>query len=172
MRKRTRTIKDKKKYHDAYSMAYRANRGPKSSAINLESLPLIGSRPYCSVFGCGCLLTLTESLTSPVCGGCRGRNQTHCPSGVVNYNIMESLKERLLASIEYHGKSDITGVYALYPHEKPLHILRALFTLRNEGWLIIRKTQTIDGDLYPRPNVRRSKKQMFTQNNLFDPSEG
>lgn len=29
-----------------------------------------------------------------------------------------TLKERLLASIENHGKSDITGIYLLYPTEK------------------------------------------------------
>ena len=58
---------------------------------------------------------------------------------------MSKLKERLLSSIEIHGKSDIYGILILYPNERKFTILRNLFMLRNDGWLIIRKHRTIDG---------------------------
>lgn len=81
---------------------------------------------------------------------------------------MNDLKTRLLASIEAHGKSDITGVYGLYPHEKKISILRALILLKLEGWVYLRKTQMIDGLRYDRPNVRRTRKQRYTQLNLIN----
>ena len=81
---------------------------------------------------------------------------------------MVKLKKQLLASIEVHGKCDIYGLLNLYPHETKWRILRALFTLRNEGWIRINKTQVIDGDTYPRPNVKRTQKQMYRNLELFD----
>lgn len=82
---------------------------------------------------------------------------------------MEDLKKRLLASVEAHGKSDVTGIYNLYPHERKFSILRSLIELKHEGWVILRKTQMIDDMRYPRPNVRRSRKQYYSQPLLFDP---
>lgn len=73
------------------------------------------------------------------------------------------LKKSLLSSIENHGKSDIAGIYNLYPHVRRFSILRNLFILQTEGWVIIRKTRTQDECLVRAPNVRRSRKKLFTQ---------
>lgn len=81
---------------------------------------------------------------------------------------MSNLKERLLASVEVHGKCDIYGLLNLYPTESKRSILKVLFTLRNEGWIVISKTRMIDGIPSNNPNVRRTKKTMYTQPTLFN----
>lgn len=76
---------------------------------------------------------------------------------------MSYLKKRLLATIEVHGKSDISGIYNLYPHERRFSILRSLLILKNEGWIKIRKSRTVDGFDIPQVNVQRTKKQRYAQ---------
>lgn len=77
------------------------------------------------------------------------------------------LKNRLLASIDIHGKVDIHGVLNLYPHERKFTILRNLLVLRNEGWIKVRKHRTIDGVKTDNPNVFRTNKQLYSQPELW-----
>ena len=81
---------------------------------------------------------------------------------------MSKLKQRLLSSVENHGKCDIYGILKLYPRERKFTIIRNLFLLRNDGWVIISKYRVIDGVKTNNPNVRRSQKQMFKNLSLFD----
>jgi hypothetical protein len=80
---------------------------------------------------------------------------------------MTDLMKRLLASIESHGKSDVTGIYKLYPHESPQDIDAAIASLDAAGWVHYRKSQTIEGLRGMIPNVRRSSKQVYTEQKLF-----
>jgi len=80
---------------------------------------------------------------------------------------MSKLKERLLSSIELHGKCDIHGLLNLYPGFSKFTILRNLFILRNEGWIKINKQRTIDGVKTDNPNVFRTQKQMYKQLDFF-----
>jgi hypothetical protein len=84
------------------------------------------------------------------------------------YITMTDLEHRLLASIENHGKSDMKGIYKLYPHEKPVDIDKAIAQLDADGWVHYRKSQVIDGDKKNIPNVRRSSKQLYVAGKLFD----
>lgn len=81
---------------------------------------------------------------------------------------MNDLQKRLLASIENHGKSDMRGIYKLYPHESTKDIDAAIAQLDADGWVHYRLTQVIDGDKRDIPNVRRSSKQFWTETSLFD----
>lgn len=76
---------------------------------------------------------------------------------------MKNLKNRLLSSVEIHGKIDIYGVFILFPDFKKFTIYRLLFELQNEGWLKIRKTRSIGGIISPNPNVMRTEKQFYEQ---------
>lgn len=80
---------------------------------------------------------------------------------------MTDLSKRLLASIENHGKSDIKGIYKLYPHETKEDIDASLQELDSLGWVIVRQTQVVGGERSKIPNVRRSKKQYYTQSQLL-----
>jgi len=73
------------------------------------------------------------------------------------------IKNRLLASIEIHGKCDISGILNLYPTFSKFTVLRNLFTLKNEGWIYIRKTRIENEERIKVPNVRRTKKTMYSQ---------
>jgi len=78
---------------------------------------------------------------------------------------MNKLKDRLLSSIEVHGKVDIAGLLQLYPNDKKFTIIRNLFVLQSEGWIFVRKFRTIDGVKTRNPNVRRTKKHtIFSRN--------
>lgn len=81
--------------------------------------------------------------------------------------IENHTKIALLSSIEVHGKCDISGVYNLFPHLKKITIMRHLVNLRNDGWLVIRKSRMEDGYRINRINVRRSKKRMYEQMKLI-----
>lgn len=59
---------------------------------------------------------------------------------------MTDLAKRLLASIENHGKSNMDGIYKLYPHESRADINTAIIELDTLGWVYYRKSQVIDGD--------------------------
>lgn len=76
---------------------------------------------------------------------------------------MSNLKERLLSSIELHGKMDIHGLMQMYPHFTWRQVYRQLFALRNDGWIFISKNRTIGGVKTNNPNVRRTNKQMYQQ---------
>lgn len=80
---------------------------------------------------------------------------------------MQDLKMRLLASVENHGKMNVDGVYKLYPHETKKNIDHALGELDAEGWVCLRQTQVVDGNKVFIPNVRRSRKQLYTQPQIF-----
>jgi len=80
---------------------------------------------------------------------------------------MNKLKERLLSSIELHGKTDIHGLMLMYPDFTWRQVYRQLFVLRNEGWIFISKNRTIDGIKTNNPNVRRTNKAMYTQLSLL-----
>jgi len=80
---------------------------------------------------------------------------------------MNKLKDRLLSSIELHGKTDIHGLMLMYPGFTWRQVYRQLFVLRNEGWIYISKNRTIDGVKTNNPNVRRTNKQMYTQLSLL-----
>lgn len=79
---------------------------------------------------------------------------------------MNNLKNRLLSSIEYHGKCDIHGLLNLYPRHAKFTVIRVLFILQSEGWIIIRKYRVINGVKTTNPNVRRTSKQMYTHQTL------
>lgn len=74
---------------------------------------------------------------------------------------MSKLKERLLSSIEIHGKSDIYGILNLYPNERKFTVLRNLFMLQNEGWIKVNKFRVIDGVKSNNPNVSRTQKKHY-----------
>lgn len=80
---------------------------------------------------------------------------------------MNKLKDRLLSSIEVHGKMDICGVFSLYPNDRKFTILRNLFRLRNDGWIKVSKHRTIDGVKTDNPNVQRTRKQLYSQPELW-----
>lgn len=80
---------------------------------------------------------------------------------------MQDLKNRLLASIDYHKRIDIEGLYKAFAHEKKFSILRGLFILQNEGWVRIRKKRVLQGFTVKRPNVARTNKTTYTQTTLF-----
>lgn len=44
----------------------------------------------------------------------------------------------------------------------------AIAELDSLGWVYYRKTQTIDGNKKDIPNVRRSRKQLYNEQYLFD----
>lgn len=50
---------------------------------------------------------------------------------------MTNLAQRLLASIDVHVMSLVTGIQKLYTHEKPEDIEAALTELKTEGWIKI-----------------------------------
>lgn len=85
---------------------------------------------------------------------------------------MTELANRLLASIENHGRSAVTGMYKLYPHEKKEDVLAALYELKNEGWVkITMKTiEAFEGAKHVKKkvekNVSRTSKQMYSQPSL------
>jgi hypothetical protein len=62
----------------------------------------------------------------------------------------------------------VRGIYKLYPHEKPEDIDKAITQLDKDGWVIWRPSQVIDGNKKDIPNVRRSGKQMFNEQDLFN----
>lgn len=83
---------------------------------------------------------------------------------------MTSLEQRILASIEGHGKVLMTGLYKLYPHEKPADIDLAVKNLDAAGWVHYRESLVIGKLRKDFPNVCRSSKQLYLQQNLIDPS--
>lgn len=60
------------------------------------------------------------------------------------------------------------GIYKLYPHETKKNIDACIAELDQLGWVYYRKTQAIDGNKKDIPNVRRSRKQMYNEQRLFD----
>jgi 16S rRNA G966 N2-methylase RsmD len=80
---------------------------------------------------------------------------------------MSELKKMLLSSIENHGKLDISGLYQIYPHVKKFSVLRNLFLLKKEGWIVIKKTRMVGDVKVKNPNVRISRKQMYKQTKLL-----
>lgn len=51
---------------------------------------------------------------------------------------MTDLTIRLLASIEQHGKTNVSGLYKLFPHESKFNIDQSIIELVNEGWIKFR----------------------------------
>jgi len=84
---------------------------------------------------------------------------------------LSNLAYRLLASIENHGKSNMTGIYKLYPHETKRAIDNAIKELDVAGWIIYRETQTVEGFKKDIPSVRRSKKQYYNEQQLFNSAD-
>jgi len=81
---------------------------------------------------------------------------------------MTDLSKRILSSIEAHGKCTIDGVYKLYPHETKKNIDDAIAELDSLGWIKYRLQMTVDGIKHDIPNVRRSRKQLYSQQTLLD----
>lgn len=90
----------------------------------------------------------------------------------LNNIIMTDLANRLLASIENHGRSAVTGMYKLYPHETKEAILAALYELKEAGWVkITMKTiEAFEGSKHVKKkvekNVSRTSKQYYSQPSL------
>lgn len=88
---------------------------------------------------------------------------------------MTDLAHRLLASIENHGRSAVTGIYKLYPHESKAEVLAAITELIANGWVKM-SFKTVElphkpgkPKMYERveKNVWRTNKQMYSQPNLI-----
>lgn len=81
--------------------------------------------------------------------------------------VLSDVQKALLASVEAHGKSDLKGVYHLYPHLKKDIIDETLAQLQDMGWVKVRKTQVIDGERKSIPCVMRTAKKLYKQQVLF-----
>lgn len=84
---------------------------------------------------------------------------------------MTNLAQRLLASIDVHVMSLVTGIQKLYTHEKPEDIEAALTELKTEGWIKIsyRSVQLGPSKKEKRPYiVRRTDKKLYDQQTLFN----
>lgn len=81
---------------------------------------------------------------------------------------MTDLAKRLLASIEQHGKTNVAGLYKLFPHEGQLDIDFAIIELCKEGWCIYNKSQVVEGFKKDIPTVRRSSKKFYIEQSLFN----
>jgi hypothetical protein len=80
---------------------------------------------------------------------------------------MEALKKRLLSTIELHGKCDIHGLQLMYKDVSKITVIKGLFHLKNEGWIKLNKTRTIDGIVSNNPCVFRTKKTLYIQLSLL-----
>lgn len=86
---------------------------------------------------------------------------------------MTDLAKRLLASIDVHVVSRFDGICKLYAHESRESILEACKQLQTSGWIKMtwHNVQTGPSKKEKRPlNLRRTKKQMYTEQTLFDAS--
>lgn len=81
--------------------------------------------------------------------------------------VLSDLQKQLLASIEAHGKCNLKGFYELHPQSDQSEIDGALDELKEMGWVKVRKTQVIDGQIKKIPWVGRTKKQLYSQLELL-----
>lgn len=82
--------------------------------------------------------------------------------------IKTTLKTRVLSFCEAHPRVLHESVAKAFPHEDPEQVERTLRSLQREGWIKINKSFTEDGYKIDRPVVYRTKKQLFTQQTLFE----
>jgi len=80
---------------------------------------------------------------------------------------MKDLSKRILASIEQHGKTNVSGLYKLFPHEGELDIDFAIKELVELGWIKHNLTQVCEGFKKDIPCVFRTSKQYYNQQELF-----
>ena len=58
-----------------------------------------------------------------------------------------TIKDRIAQSIAIHGRSELKGIYMLYPHINSITFMRYILQLQKEGRIVIKKEPVNTGYL-------------------------
>ena len=81
-----------------------------------------------------------------------------------------TVKDRIAKSIAIHGRSELKGIYMLYPHISSITFMRYVLQLQKEGRIVIKKEPVNNGFLGEKKYryFLRTKKNKLTQISMYE----